>query len=106
MLGVLTRGGKCQGSHSGKNYSLWTIAQGSACLGSCRLEESGRGPIGDLNHCCAFLPQDGVGGIMVSIAAFQAVDPGSIPGRRSVLFVELGAVMRASCAKKRELTPT
>ena len=25
----------------------------------------------------------GVGGIMVSIAAFQAVDPGSIPGRRS-----------------------
>ena len=23
-----------------------------------------------------------VGGIMVSIAAFQAVDPGSIPGRR------------------------
>ena len=28
------------------------------------------------------LPQLGVGGIMVSIAAFQAVDPGSIPGRR------------------------
>ena len=26
-----------------------------------------------------------VGGIMVSIAAFQAVDPGSIPGRRIVL---------------------
>ena len=26
-----------------------------------------------------------VGGIMVSIAAFQAVDPGSIPGRR-ILF--------------------
>ena len=25
----------------------------------------------------------GVGGIVVSIAAFQAVDPGSIPGRRS-----------------------
>ena len=25
------------------------------------------------------------GGIMVSIAAFQAVDPGSIPGRRNVL---------------------
>ena len=25
----------------------------------------------------------GVGGIMVSIAAFQAVDPGSIPGRRN-----------------------
>ena len=24
-----------------------------------------------------------VGGIMVSIAAFQAVDPGSIPGRRN-----------------------
>ena len=27
-----------------------------------------------------------VGGIMVSIAAFQAVDPGSIPGRRSLSF--------------------
>ena len=25
---------------------------------------------------------ESVGGIMVSIAAFQAVDPGSIPGRR------------------------
>ena len=29
----------------------------------------------------------GVGGIMVSIAAFQAVDPGSIPGRR-IFFLE------------------
>ena len=28
----------------------------------------------------------GVGGIMVSIAAFQAVDPGSIPGRRNFFF--------------------
>ena len=28
----------------------------------------------------------GVGGIMVSIAAFQAVDPGSIPGRRMCHF--------------------
>ena len=27
-----------------------------------------------------------VGGIVVSIAAFQAVDPGSIPGRRIVFF--------------------
>ena len=26
-----------------------------------------------------------VGGIMLSIAAFQAVDPGSIPGRRIIL---------------------
>ena len=31
-----------------------------------------------------------VGGIMVSIAAFQAVDPGSIPGRRNVLNLILG----------------
>ena len=30
----------------------------------------------------------GVGGIMVSIAAFQAVDPGSIPGRR-IFFLKL-----------------
>ena len=27
-------------------------------------------------------PHQSVGGIVVSIAAFQAVDPGSIPGRR------------------------
>ena len=27
-----------------------------------------------------------VGGIMVSIAAFQAVDPGLIPGRRIIFF--------------------
>ena len=26
--------------------------------------------------------QEGVGGVMVSIVAFQAVDPGSIPGQR------------------------
>ena len=32
----------------------------------------------------------GVGGIMVSIAAFQAVDPGSIPGRR--IFFQLRPV--------------
>ena len=29
---------------------------------------------------------ESVGGIMVSIAAFQAVDPGSIPGRRKTFF--------------------
>ena len=28
-----------------------------------------------------------VGGVKVSMVAFQAVDPGSIPGRRSVLFL-------------------
>ena len=32
------------------------------------------------------LQQRSVGGIMVSIAAFQAVDPGSIPGRRKIFF--------------------
>ena len=31
----------------------------------------------------------GVGGIVVSIAAFQAVDPGSIPRRRNILFLSL-----------------
>ena len=30
--------------------------------------------------------QERVGGIVVSIAAFQAVDPGSIPGQRMCLF--------------------
>lgn len=30
----------------------------------------------------------GVGGVMVSIVAFQAVDPGSIPGRRRILFFD------------------
>lgn len=29
--------------------------------------------------------QPGDGGIVVSIAAFQAVDPGSIPGHRNML---------------------
>ena len=29
-----------------------------------------------------------VGGIVVSIAAFQAVDPGSIPGQRKVHFAQ------------------
>merc|ERR1712127_232128 len=29
---------------------------------------------------------DSVAGVMVSIVAFQAVDPGSIPGRRSLFF--------------------
>lgn len=36
------------------------------------------------------LLSDSVGGIVVSIAAFQAVDPGSIPGqRRAYVFVAL-----------------
>ena len=38
--------------------------------------------------------QQGVGGIMVSIAAFQAVDPGSIPGRRNVLNFIFGKIER------------
>lgn len=29
---------------------------------------------------------DSVGGVKVSMVAFQAVDPGSIPGRRIFLF--------------------
>ena len=39
-----------------------------------------------------------VGGIMVSIAAFQAVDPGSIPGRRSQSFCDaplVGCIVRS-----------
>ena len=35
-----------------------------------------------------------VGGIVVSIAAFQAVDPGSIPGRRIVLVTFLISLKR------------
>ena len=31
--------------------------------------------------------QAGVAGVMVSIVAFQAVDPGSIPGRRTGFFM-------------------
>ena len=34
--------------------------------------------------------QGSVGGIMVSIAAFQAVDPGSIPGRRRTFIFHFG----------------
>ena len=36
-----------------------------------------------------------VGGIMVSIAAFQAVDPGSIPGRR-IFFVFTFTIKRSA----------
>ena len=31
----------------------------------------------------------GVGGVKVSMVAFQAVDPGSIPGRRTYFFLIL-----------------
>ena len=34
----------------------------------------------------SLLCQQGVGGVMVSIVAFQAVDPGSIPGQRIAFF--------------------
>ena len=41
-------------------------------------------------QCTDFIQTESVydsdGGIMVSIAAFQAVDPGSIPGRRNFVF--------------------
>ena len=40
----------------------------------------------------------GVGGIVVSIAAFQAVDPGSIPGRRIQDFCGLPFLL--SCSLK------
>ena len=36
-----------------------------------------------------FANHGSVGGIVVSIAAFQAVDPGSIPGRRSYFWLIL-----------------
>ena len=42
----------------------------------------------------ARLPLSGVAGVMVSIVAFQAVDPGSIPGPRNVfLFFSQGGVV-------------
>ena len=41
-----------------------------------------------------------VGGIMVSIAAFQAVDPGSIPGRRMFFLNSHSYRETASTAKK------
>ena len=33
--------------------------------------------------------EHGVGGVMVSIVAFQAVDPGSTPGRRTFCVTEI-----------------
>ena len=40
-----------------------------------------------------------VGGVMVSIGAFQALDPGSIPGRRNFfyLFLKKGTRYTSSC---------
>lgn len=35
----------------------------------------------------------GVGGVKVSIVAFQAIDPGSIPGWRSLLRAEMRTVL-------------
>ena len=48
-----------------------------------------RGKRFSLEHLCfrEHQCQQSVGGIMVSIAAFQAVDPGSIPGRRNIFFL-------------------
>ena len=48
----------------------------------------------------------GVGGIMVSIAAFQAVDPGSIPGRRNFWFLIIAFMSRTwKKFRYRELNP-
>ena len=33
------------------------------------------------------LSESSVGGVMVSIDAFQALDPGSIPGHRTLFFI-------------------
>jgi hypothetical protein len=44
------------------------------------------GHIPNVMGCLLWDVSLGVGGIMVSIAAFQAVDPGSIPGRRIFFF--------------------
>ena len=48
------------------------------------------------------LLRQGVGGIVVSIAAFQAVDPGSIPGRRNSSYsclIEGTTVKTESCRR-------
>ena len=52
-----------------------------------------------LEHLCfrEHQCQQGVGGIMVSIAAFQAVDPGSIPGRRNIFVLLLGSQASKLC---------
>ena len=60
-----------------------------------------RGKLFLLEHLC-FLEhqcQQGVGGIMVSIAAFQAVDPGSIPGRRNIFVLLLGSQASKLCSR-------
>ena len=44
----------------------------------------------------AHLPLSGVAGVMVSIVAFQAVDPGSIPGPRS-LFTKGDGLVEVPC---------
>ena len=41
-----------------------------------------------------------VAGVMVSIAAFQAVDPGSIPGPRIVFFVLCSFPQKTNTKKK------
>jgi hypothetical protein len=50
------------------------------------------GLVGDASACRSIV---GVAGVMVSIVAFQAVDPGSIPGPRS-LFDEVEWTARST----------
>ena len=72
-----------------------SLCEGSAvCCVVCVWAQAGWG--GDKKYFCVLgqgvkyfqLYHVSVGGIMVSIAAFQAVDPGSIPGRRMFLLGE------------------
>lgn len=40
-------------------------------------------------YTCMKLLANCDGGVMVSIVAFQAVDPGSIPGHRRIIFARI-----------------
>ena len=53
------------------------ISHGSMSLSGCE------------QFSLSFFYCPGVGGVKVSIVAFQAIDPGSIPGRRTFLFPDL-----------------
>ena len=52
----------------------------------------------DIIHLMPLLTS--VGGVMVSIDAFQALDPGSIPGHRTFLFLKT-----IKCFSNRKITP-
>ena len=62
------------------DQNKWSLFGGFSCV-SCMLFDF----LNNAKDCCS--PHVSVAGVMVSIIAFQAMDLGSIPGRRAFIFI-------------------